>query len=357
MKLSPSTIAPLLVLAAACGGSSKPAPVTPPAPVVEARPTPPPPPPVCVPPTDPATISAATSDGTSVQFCTGGDEEVAGCFQVGLDDGQLAKLTEAPAPQQASLEAPSAEVETTPTEVKVCATIASGDQACTTLRPKVARGASSPIRAAVNASGKLMVAMLGDGERGKGYAEVWDVGKKKKLTTIKYGKGDYTCGVGSFVGDSLFISASVCAGPDARGALYSVKGKKLADVGSKDFGTYGTVPIQVEAARWAFLEEGGGAVALQDVSTGAVIRTVELVGLWTAGSEDGDALAGGNPGESALVRGGPGQLIAVAGSPRAGSVAVVTIDSGEVKVWPARACSGAPADAASTSDDDPPGDE
>ena len=85
---------------------------------------------------------------------------------------------------------------------------------------------------------------------------MWDVAKKKTLATIKYAKGDYKCGSAAMLGDTVYISASVCAGPDARGALYTAKGKKLADVGGKDFGTYGTGGVQLDGSQWAFLEEG-----------------------------------------------------------------------------------------------------
>lgn len=340
MKLR-SMLVTVAGLAAACGGKGKPAEVKKPTVVEAPKPPPPPPPPVCVPATEPALIARATSNGTDAQFCTsdGGDAEA--CFAVGLADGKYAALAEPPEPQSASLAAGKAYLQTTPTEVKVCVTGDSGDASCTTLKPKVGRGASEPILAVTNDAGTTVVAMLGDAAAGKGVAEVWDVGKKKKLATIKYAKGDYKCGSAAMLGDTVYISASVCAGPDARGALYSAKGKKLADVGGKDFGTYGTGGVQLDGTQWAFLEEGAGTIAIQDVATGAIAKTIDLVALWAGDDKTDGTRANGNPGESALVRGGPGELVVIAGSPAAGSIAVVTTDSGELKVW--KACAATPA--------------
>jgi hypothetical protein len=343
------SLVPVSLLAAACGGKSKPPP--PPAPVVEAKPTPPPPPPpVCVPAVEPAVLGTPTSDGKTAQFCAGDGGEQSQCFAVDLSDGKFTKLAEAPTAQPAALEPGTATVETTATDVKVCVAIeGTADAACTTLRPKVPRGASEPLRAAINPSGTTMVVALGEAARGKGFLEVWDVAKKKKTATIKYTKGDYKCADVAMLGDTIFVNANVCAGPDARGALYSAKGKKLADVGSKDFGTYGATAIQVAGSTWAFLESGAGAVVLQDVATGAVGKTIDLVGLWAGDDASDGALASGNPGESTLVRGGEGQLVVIAGSPRVGNVGVIAADVGEVQVWKALPCAApaaaAPADA------------
>lgn len=341
------SILSVVLLVAACGGKSKP-PAPPPPPPVEAKaPPPPPPPPVCIPAVEPAVIGTPNADEASAQFCVSDDGGAGGCFAVALDDGKYAKLDEAPAAQRAALEVGgSATVETTATEVKVCAPIeGSEDAACTTLRPKVARGATEPLAAAIDSTGANVVVALG--ASGKGYLEVWNVAKKKKTATIKYGKGDYRCGQASMLGDTIFVNASVCAGPDARGALYNLKGKKLADVGGKDFGTYGTAAVQVDGSVWAFLESGAGAVVLQDVTTGAVGKSIDLVGLWAGDDASDGALASGNPGESVLVRGGDGKLVVIAGSPRVGNVGVVDLSVGEVQVWKALPCAApaaAPAD-------------
>ncbi len=165
MKLR-SMLVTVAGLAAACGGKSKPAEVKKPV-VVEAPKPPPPPPPVCVPATEPALIARATSNGTDAQFCASDGGEASSCFSVGLTDGKYAALAEAPAPQSPSLAAGKAYLQTTPTEVKVCVTADSGDASCTTLKPKVGRGASEPILAVTNDAGTTGVAMLGDAAAGR----------------------------------------------------------------------------------------------------------------------------------------------------------------------------------------------
>ena len=307
----------------ACGGKAKPPP-PPPEPVVVKKPPPPPPPPVCVPALEPAMIGMATADGGAAQFCVSDGADQNACFAVDLETKEYETLDASPIAQTSTLAAPAARIVSSPTEVKVCT--GEGDAACKSLKPKVARGADHPIDAVVDATGAWAVLMLGDAEAGKGVAEVWDVAKGKKTATIKYAKGDHKCGTAQVLGGVVYISASVCAGPAAKGGLYSMKGKKLADVGGKDFGTYGASAVQVTETQWAFLEEGAGVIALQDVKTGKVERSIDLLALW--GGERG----GGNPGESALVRGGEGKLVVIAGSPVAGTVGIVDIASGETTV-------------------------
>lgn len=324
-----------LTAVGACGGKAKAPPTPPPQPMVEKPAPPPPPPPVCVPPTEPAMITMATGDAGAAQFCSGDGADQQACFGVDLATKKYAALDAAPVAQPAALAAPTATVTTTPTEVKVCT--GSDEASCKTLKPKVPKGAETPIAAAITADGATAVLMLGNAEAGKGVAEVWDVAKGKKAATIKYAKGDHKCGEVQVLGDVVFISASVCAGPAAKGALYSLKGKRLAAVGGKDFGTYGTRAVQVTATQWAFLEEGAGVVALQDVKTGKLDKTVDLLALWGgAGTER----AGGNPGESALIRGGDGKLVVISGSPAAGSVGVIDVATGDVTVIEALRCAG-----------------
>ncbi|MBZ0232666.1 MAG: hypothetical protein K8M05_10085 [Deltaproteobacteria bacterium] len=323
----------LSLAVAACGGKAKPPP-PPPEPVVKKAP-PPPPPPVCVPPLEPAMVGMATADDGAASFCVSDGAEQSACFAVDLASKKYAKLDEPPVPQHATLAAPVARLVPSATDVKVCT--GEGDDTCKTLKPRVPKGATEPIEAAVDATGAWAVLMLGDTGRGRGVAEVWDVAKARKTATIKYAKGDHRCGTPQVLGDVVYISASVCAGPAAKGALYSTKGKKLADVGGKDFGTYGASAVQVTATQWAFLEEGAGAIALQDVKSGKVDKTIDLLSLW-AGEGGGVERGGGNPGESALVRGGDGKLVVIAGSPVAGTVGVVDLTSGDTTVIPSLAC-------------------
>lgn len=283
-----------------------------------------PPAPACIrPPDETAPISHASGNLTHVQYCLG--TFVDQCFSLDLMNGRLTHLDEPPPAPPSAADAPR--VETTDPELKICTS-----SACKALTPQVWPGATQP-RTATN--GMYAVVLLGDAEAGKGYADVWDVAKAKKLSTIRYARGDFRCGDVAMLEDVIYIGASTCSSPSARAALYTIKGRKIANVGPKDFGTYGSAFVQVEGSTWAFLDENGTRVAVQDIAKGKVLRTYDLAELWRA-SEKGEAL--GNPGESAIVALAPGKLGVIAGTPANGSVAVLDVNSGDVQVVHAPLC-------------------
>ncbi len=317
-------------LVAACGGKPPSAPVVVRAP--EPAPAPPPPPPPCIAvPDEDAAITHATVTGASVAYCVGASPER--CFSLALGTAALAKLPGLPLPAEAV--ASTAHVELTNPELKVCT-----PSACKTLTPKIMPG-TTPLHAATNDAGTFAAVLLGDAEAGRGYAEVWDVAAGKRTAVIKYARGDYKCGDVVFLGDTLLITARTCAGPAARGALYTLKGKKLANVGNADFGLYGDAYVHVGGPLWAFLEENGHRIAVQDVAKGKVTKTIDTSALWQREDTPG-ADAMGSPGESALVALADGQLAVVAGSPANGSVAAVDLASGAVTVTRAPLCTAAP---------------
>jgi len=307
----------VLLAVAACGGASKPTarPAAPAAPK-------PAPAPVCIaPPDEDARIEHATGDAELVRYCVGDGQER--CFSLDLVAGKLERL---PAPPSDGA-APAPHVEVVAPKLEVCV---SGT--CTPLTAKVLPTTSS-IRGATNADGTVAVFLLGDTARGAGYAEVWDVAKSKKLATFRYARGDFRCGKVALLGDTIFVSASVCGQPAARAALYSQKGAKIANVGGRDFGSYGEAYVQIDGTTWAFLEENGNVLAIQDVAKGKVKKTIELALLWKRhGAEMG------NPGESALVRMADGRLAVIAGAPATGSVAMIDVATGELTVVPAPQC-------------------
>jgi hypothetical protein len=206
-----------------------------------------------------------------------------------------------------------------------------GGTGCKTLPPLVGRG-GAPLRAAT--TGRVAAVLLGDAEKGKGYVEVYDVLKTKKLASFKFARGDFKCGEIGMVGDTIYVGTSMCANPSGRAALYSTKGRKIANVGGKaDFGMFGNAYTQVEDTTWAFLGENGNRIALQDVRTGKIVKMVDVSELFTsAGAQMG------NPGESAIVRLDGGRIAVIAGTPANGSVAVVEVISGAVKIVRAPLC-------------------
>lgn len=308
----------VLAALAACGGPSA---LPAPAPVTIKAPPPPPPPPACItPPEEVAAITHASGGTASVQYCIG--TAVDQCFALELGSGRLTHLTTQPPAQPPAL-SDAAHVETTNPELKVC-----NGGGCKTLTPQVWPGAA-PLRAATN--GTIAVVLLGDAESGRGYADVYDVTKTRKLASFRYAHGDYKCGDVAMLGDTIYIGASTCTAPAGRAALYTAKGKKIANVGGKDFGTYGNAFTQVDATTWAFLGENGVHLALQDVARGKVLKTIDLKGLFGAAPM-------GNPGESAIVRLGAGKLGVIAGTPANGSVAVIDTATGDVHVVRAPLC-------------------
>ena len=359
-------VSSVAVLGVACGGGTKkvvkPV-VVAPAPAKKKPPKKKLPPPVCVKQSEQAVIGMSAADGDLVQYCVADGSGDPSCYAVELDKKKWEKLPSPPIPQQPSMTPPVARLQSTPAEVRVCP-IEGGT--CKALKPRIRPG-ENPLEAAVNAQGTWAAVLIGDAEAGKGQVQVWNVGKKKKTAAIKYAKGDYKCGTAHVIDELVFISAGVCAGPSARGTLWTTKGKKVADVGGKDFGTYGSVPVQLGEHRWAFLSETGDAVAIHDSTTGALEKTIDLASLWAAGGSDDDgdgdgggAGGGGNPGESALLRGGDGKLLVVTGSPRAGSIGVIDVDGGTVDVIAALPCTGdepAAEDDADDADDDGASDE
>jgi hypothetical protein len=300
---------------AACGGS-EPAPVKP-----TARPAPPTQTACVKSPDESAAITHAGGDKKQVHYCVG--TAIDQCFALELATGKLTRLPDQPESQTPAIQAP-AHLETTDPELKVC-----GTTGCKTLTPQVWPGAA-PLRAATN--GSVAAVMLGDAAAGKGYIEVYDVMKMTKLASFKYARGEFKCGEIGMVGDTIYVGTSMCASPSGRAALYTAKGKKIANVGGKtDFGMFGNAYTQVEDTVWAFLEENGNRIALQDVVKGKVVKLIDVSELFSAKM--------GNPGESAIVRLDGGRIAVIAGTPANGSVAIVDVTSGVVKIVRAPLCS------------------
>jgi len=297
---------------AACG--SKPPPAAQPIPTPPAPPTPP----ACVtPPDDVAQIAHATVDGSRVAYCVGTDQ----CFALDLATGKLERLATTPNPDPAR----GARATVAGPEIQVC----NGDS-CTSFKPPVLPS-TSPLQATTNADGSFAVLLVG------GRAEIWDAHQGTRTATINYARDDFRCGEVAMLGETIYVSASTCDGPAARATLYTLKGRKIANVGGRDFGSYGNARAHVAGTTWAFLDENGNHLVLQDVVTGKIVKTIDTSGLWTLdGSTSKDVM--GNPGEHALLKLADDKLAVIAGAPANGSVAVVETESGDVKVIHAPLC-------------------
>jgi hypothetical protein len=311
-----------LMMLAACA-SSKPGPSK--ATEVTANPPRGMPRPACIePPELDSSITRVKAVGTYLSFCVGKVAEQ--CFRIQLVSGKMSRLAKPPV-----VEPTGAHVELANPKVEVCK-----DDACTPLTPKVLPTMMG-LRATTNPEGTVAVVLLGDAQAGKGYAEVWDVVTGKRTAKFKYTRGEFRCGEVRILDGTIYMSVAVCGTPGARGALYSLKGKKIANVGGKDFGTFGGAVAHVEGTTWAFLEENGSRIAIQDVAKGKVAKTIDVTNLW---SPDGHQAPGamGNPGESALVTLGPNRLAVIAGAPSTGKVAVVDVPTSDVSLIKAPLC-------------------
>jgi hypothetical protein len=314
----------MVLAVATCGSKPPPAPPQKPNPPLVVAP-----PPACIKPMDdePVAITNAVADGDRVQYCVGVSSDQ--CFGLDTQTGKFERLAAPPKPETAgSGPSGSARVVTTNPDLKVCQ-----QTDCKTLTQQVLPAAAQ-IRAATNATGSIAVFLLGDAEAGKGYAEVWDVAAQKKLATFKYARGDFKCGDVAILDDTIYVSAATCGQPAARAALYSFKGRKIANVGGADYGVYGNAYASVETNQYAFLDENGAQIVVQDLAKGKVLKKIDTSVLF----KDTSGASMGNPGESALVRIGAGKVAVIAGAPSTGHVAIVDVTTGEVKIVKATLC-------------------
>jgi hypothetical protein len=312
-------------LVACGGGASSTPPVSPNAAgdgaTNDAKPVPPPP---CItPPEDTATIRHATGDAERVSYCIGA--AIDQCFALDLTTGKLARLDGPPTAQPRALDA-AVRVETTTPDLKVC-----DGAGCKSLANLIFPGAA-PLRAASN--GVFAAVLLGAAEKGQGFVDVYEVAKIKKLARFRYARGEFRCGEIAMLGETIYVGANVCARPSGRAALYTSRGRRIALVGGKDFGTFGDEHTQIDERTWAFLEENGNKIAVQDVIKGKVLKTIDVGELFGEGG--GPRI--GNPGESAIIRLGPDKLAVIAGTPANGSTAVVDVSTGDIQIFRAPFC-------------------
>ncbi len=318
------------LLVAACGGPASPPKAAQVAPPVVA-PSPPPLPPCIAAPEADGHVTRASATDSGVQFCVGTDAPR--CYAYDLATSALSLLEQPPAEPSSG-----ARVRTTNPELAVC----TGESECVSLTPKVLAGVA-PLHATTNETGTHAVVLHGNAPAGKGVVEIWDVAKTKKVASFKYARGEFRCGEVAMAGETIYVSAKTCDAPGARAALYTLRGKKLGNVGGRaDFGTFGNAFVQIEGPTWAFLEESGTRVAIQDVTRGKVMKTIDTSALWTPDGQKSKT-AFGTPGESSLVRLGNGKVAVIAGSPATGKNAIVDVTTGDVQLVQAPLCGSASA--------------
>ena len=292
-----------------------------PVPIPPAVPAPIASPPACLRLDDdvPGAIRDASAAGERLTFCIGSADDQ--CFTYDLATATLAPLLVPPRATPPG----GAHVAVTNPDLQVCR----GDD-CKVITPQVLPY-SNNLHAATNADGTVAVVLLGDAEHGRGYAEIWDVTRARRTAAFGYARGDFRCGEVAMLGDTIYLSASMCSGPAARATLYSLKGRRIASVGGPEFGSYGNTRVALTGTLWAFLDENGNHLVVQDVARGKVVKAIDTSGLWTPdGAPSPTAM--GNPGEHALLRLDDTRVAVIAGAPASGRIAVVGATTGQVTV-------------------------
>lgn len=270
----------------------------------------PPPAPVVLPCIPAATtkLTDIVADGKRIRYCAGAE-----CFSISPDVADVSGFAKADKPVPAT---DAAYVETTQPRIEVCNSVD-----CTSLTDKVMPIAKD-IRAATTTNGAFAAFLFG-GNTAKGYVELWDVQDSKKRATIKLPRAG--CGDVAFLDKTLLLKCGNQA------TLFSLQGKKLADAGGKAFTFSAYAPL--DGNTYAFLDERGTRVALQDIARGTVLKIVDTSGLFLIGGAQQ-----GTPGESRLVKLGDGRVAVIASPPALGSVATIDPKTGELNLRQAPLC-------------------
>lgn len=216
-------------------------------------------------------LAAFGADDKTATFCLGKEGDDAGppaCTAVDLATGAYRAAAAAPVP--ADPPPPSLDIKQHEKGVEACK-----GAACRKLdlpAPGLEDGQIVPYKTAVSSDGRRVVAFEGAG------ADVifLDAATGKRVKTLKIAN-DSTCVESAhFVGESVYVETSVCAGPGGSGVLYSWAGKKLADIAPESLNPYGAEPISVGGDRWALVDFGGGDVLVFDGKTGQHVHLIEI---------------------------------------------------------------------------------
>lgn len=240
---------------------------------------------VCVPP---GSLAQARLDGDGVFLCTNAAEadaqgDFSRCFHLDLASGALAAR---PVPRVAE-----------PADAQDMPQVIDGDgwrydrgaeavSLCTApgecTKRKLDLGKLTPAElapVATSGSGKLIAVSATD-KAGAMWVLVFDRASGKRVAKKKVSfDSSYVCGGASFAGETLVVGLDVCAGPG--GVAWLARPTTLARIadlggGGADFNAYDPAGVPLGGDLWAFRSSGLGAVVVQDVVTGEVLRRVDL---------------------------------------------------------------------------------
>jgi hypothetical protein len=240
-------------------------------------------------------LAAFGADDTTATFCLGKEGDDAGsptCTAVDLATGAYRAAAAAPVAPDAP--PPALDIKQHEKGVEACK-----DAACRKLdlpKPGIEDGQIFPYKTAVSSDGRRVVAFQGAG------ADVvfLDAATGKRVKTLKLANDSTCIESAHFVGESVYVETSNCAGPGGSGAVYSWAGKKLADVAPEAFNPFGAEPISVGGDRWALVGFGGGDVLVFDGKTGKQVHLIEIPE--PAGCERCGEVLGGGPSHWSATR-------------------------------------------------------
>ncbi|MBL0220637.1 MAG: hypothetical protein IPQ07_43070 [Myxococcales bacterium] len=282
------------VMVAGCGGETKqtqpPLPI--PAPTPTSHPSdaiPPLAPPAapaapitkdCIPPDFGGAVETFTADDHRAVVCLrrlvvgGGRKDETRCVSIDLATGAHADLTSPPAPPAP----PPARFTVTDTSklVQVCAP----PKACRRLAlkplPNLVDEPREGYHVDVSADGTRAIATVPLTEGPKKPVVIFDLATGKQVAKVTVGDGEYSCpGTARFLGNSVYVTASVCNDLKAKAWLFSKDGKLLGTVDAINaVNVEFSDPYALDGDRWAIAGRGGNGVAIVDVATGKVTSAI-----------------------------------------------------------------------------------
>ncbi len=154
-------------------------------------------------------------------------------------------------------------------------------------------------------------------------ATFYDVVTRRTVKTLTIGTDDYPCGDIEFLGpEVLLVRRQQCDAARGEALLldpttYATR----AQVGQRGFRGYKVFAAQIEGNRWAFRDQDGLTLAIHDVTTGALLQTLDLAPTWPVDQTRGRPVPDGDDG--ALFGLGDGRLLVMHDGPAQGTLVLV----------------------------------
>ncbi|MCE9577476.1 MAG: hypothetical protein K8W52_30285 [Deltaproteobacteria bacterium] len=260
----------LLVLSVMACARAEPEATRDPAPLPGKRPPPPRPQPACATPVgDGSTVDDAHITGDTVTLCHGADAGRA-CWSVDLASGAYTPRKNVASGGPVPVVPPTASVNDDGT-VKLCAS--PDPTSCTIFTPK----RKADINGGASVSADLSTVAVGNASQTS--IDIYDVATGKKRVTIKSWKTEMgnpaPLDAPTFAGDRLIMWAH--ASPVSSAArIYTLKGKRLASVGDKNFTLNPDGAYHLDGTQWAFKQLDGPTLIVVDVKTGKQVKRYDL---------------------------------------------------------------------------------